>query len=194
MRSIFAVCAAIFAGSVVTRPAFADELEAWRNESRAVTQALVNQLGGELKKALAAGGPPQAIPVCSEIAPKIVSALSAQHGWQVRRVSLKVRNPLIGMPDAWEQRQLAEFDRRVAAGEKAEGLEVAEVVSEPAGRYFRYMKALPVGSLCLNCHGSDATVSSETAAALAANYPHDRARGYREGEVRGAVSIKRPLE
>ncbi|WP_217125939.1 Tll0287-like domain-containing protein [Hydrogenophilus thiooxidans] len=194
MRSIYAVCAAIFAGSVVTRPAFADELEAWRNESRAVTQALVNQLGGELKKALAAGGPPQAIPVCSEIAPKIVSALSAQYGWQVRRVSLKVRNPLIGMPDAWEQRQLAEFDRRVAAGEKAEGLEVAEVVSEPAGRYFRYMKALPVGSLCLNCHGSDATVSSETAAALAANYPHDRARGYREGEVRGAVSIKRPLE
>lgn len=193
-RSFFAACLSFIVGASVTHPAFADEFDSWRAESRAVAKTLVTQLGSELKKALAAGGPPHAIPVCSEIAPKIASTLSAQHGWQVRRVSLKVRNPMIGMPDAWEQAQLAEFDRRVAAGEKGEEVEVAEVVTEPAGRYFRYMKALPVGKLCLNCHGSEATVSPETAAALAALYPYDRARGYQEGQVRGAISIKRPLD
>lgn len=168
--------------------------ESYVAESRQVAKMLVTQLGAELKKALEKGGPAQAIGVCRDAASRIALDLSVQNGWQVRRVSLKTRNPMIGMPDAWEQQVLQSFDARVAAGEKAETLEVTEVVEEPTGRYLRFMKALPVGKLCLNCHGSDAVVAPETAAAIAAHYPHDRARGYAEGEVRGAVSIKRRLD
>ncbi|MCL6556910.1 MAG: DUF3365 domain-containing protein [Burkholderiales bacterium] len=175
-------------------PALAqDDTGRYVEESRKATQTLVQRLGAELKKELAAGGPENAIKVCKNIAPAIASELSTQQGWQIRRVSLKTRNPMIGTPDAWEQKVLADFDRRVAAGEKAETLEYSEVVSEPAGRYFRYMKALPVQPLCLNCHGTPETVSEGTRARLAAEYPHDRATGYREGQVRGAVTIKRPL-
>lgn len=163
------------------------------DESRAVAKQFAQQLGGELKQALAAGGPENAVKVCKNIAPAIATELSTQHGWQVRRVSLKTRNPMIGMPDAWEQKVLAEFDQRAAKGEKADAMEYSEVVTEPQGKYFRYMKALGVQPLCLACHGKPENIAEGTRAKLQAEYPHDRATGYQEGQIRGAITIKRPL-
>ena len=69
--------------------------------------------------------------------------------------------------------------------------DAVEVVTEPAGRYFRYMKAIPMGQPCLPCHGPVATLSEGVKAQLAAEYPHDRAVDYQIGQVRGAVSIKK---
>ncbi|MEJ5210927.1 MAG: DUF3365 domain-containing protein [Burkholderiales bacterium] len=189
MRTLPLLIAAAFAAPALAQ----DDTARYVEESRKATQSLVQKLGGELKKELTAGGPENAIKVCKSVAPAIATELSTQHGWQVRRVSLKTRNPMIGTPDAWEQKVLADFDKRAAAGEKPDTLEYSEIVSEPAGRYFRYMKALPVQPLCLNCHGTPETVSEGTRARLAAEYPHDRATGYREGQIRGAVTIKRPL-
>ena len=162
--------------------------------SRALSAQLVQQLGAQLKQELARGGPEGAIGVCSESAPAIAGQLSRQSGARVARVSLKTRNPLLGTPDVWEQAVLAEFDRRVAAGEKPEGLEYSETVSEPQGRYFRYMKAIPVQPPCLACHGTEAMIAPEVAQRLQRDYPHDRARGYTLGQIRGAVTIKRPLD
>jgi hypothetical protein len=56
------------------------------------------------------------------------------------------------------------------------------------------MKALPVQPLCVNCHGSADKIPADVKARLAAQYPHDRATGYGPGQVRGAISIKRPLD
>lgn len=169
----------------------ADDLLA---DSRAVSAQLVQQLGARLKQEMARGGPAGAIDVCSEIAPAIAGQLSRQSGARVARVSLKTRNPLLGTPDRWEQAVLADFDRRAAAGEKPEGLEHSETVTEPQGRYFRFMKAIPVQPLCLACHGTDATIAPEVAQLLEREYPHDRARGYSVGQIRGAVTVKRPLD
>jgi hypothetical protein len=124
------------------------------------------------------------------VAPEIAGKLSRQMGARVARVSLKTRNPLLGTPDAWEQRVLADFDRRATAGEKPEALEVSEVVAEPAGRYFRYMKAIPVQPLCLTCHGAPEAVAVEVRDRIATEYPHDRALGYSAGQIRGAVTVK----
>ncbi|MFO1321875.1 MAG: DUF3365 domain-containing protein [Burkholderiales bacterium] len=162
-------------------------------QARATAGQLAQQLGGALKKELAAGGPEGAIGVCKQMAPDIAGQLSRQSGSRVARVSLRVRNAMLGHPDAWEQGVLAEFDRRAAAGEKPETLEHAEVVTEPAGRYFRYMKAIPVQPLCLNCHGSTDTIAPGVRDRLATDYPHDRAVGYGVGQIRGAVTIKKPF-
>jgi hypothetical protein len=113
---------------------------------------------------------------------------------RVARVSLKPRNSLLGQADAWEQSVLLEFDRRRAAGEKPEALQWSETVDEPQGRYLRYMKALPVQPLCLSCHGDVATLPEPVKSSLAQAYPHDKATGYSVGQVRGAVSVKAPLE
>lgn len=161
--------------------------------SRAAAGQLTQQLGAELRKELAAGGPAQAISVCREVAPAIAGKLSRQMGARVVRVSLKVRNPLLGTPDAWEQQVLADFDRRMAAGDKPEALEVSDVVAEPTGRFFRYMKAIPVQPLCLACHGAPDSIAGEVKERIAEEYPHDRAVGYSPGQIRGAVSIKQRL-
>ena len=173
--------------------AAAQSAEEWLHASRAAAGQLIQELGAELTKELAAGGPERAIAVCRDLAPQIAGKLSRQAGVRVARVSLKIRNPLLGTPDAWEQQVLAEFARRAAAGEKPETLEYSETVTEPQGRYFRYMKAIAVQPLCLVCHGTPEMIAPGVMERLEADYPHDRARGYTVGQIRGAVAVKRPL-
>ena len=134
------------------------------------------------------------MPVCRQFAPELAGQLSRETGWRVARVSLRTRNPLLGTPDPWEQKALAEFDRRAAAGEKPDTLEFAEVVEEPAGRYFRYLKAIPVGPLCVTCHGSKDQMAPFMVEEIEKQYPHDRATGYTPGQVRGGVTVKRRLD
>jgi hypothetical protein len=179
---------------------YAIALSAWPQDgselllqSRQAAASLLQQLGGQLRTTLADNGPEGSIPVCKSIAPELAGRMSRESGWRIARVSLKTRNPLLGTPDAWEQKVLQEFDRRAAAGEKPETLEFGEIVNEPAARYYRYMKAIPVQPLCLTCHGSADQMPPFVQEQIRAEYPHDRGLGYSPGQVRGAVTIKRPL-
>lgn len=174
--------------------ATANDTEAATEQARQWATQLVQQTGAALKKELAASGPEGAIRVCTQVAPEIAGNLSRENGARVARVSLKVRNAVLGHPDAWEQAVLADFDRRAAAGEKPEAMERAEIVSEPAGRYFRYMKAIPTQPMCLACHGTPEALAPSIKEKLAAEYPKDRATGYSVGQIRGAVTVKRLLD
>ncbi len=173
--------------------AAAEDLAERERAAGAATKAFVTELGGELKRELASGTPAEAIGVCSELAPRIANRLSREQGWRVTRVGTRVRNTMLGTPDAWEQGVLARFAERAAAGEPLGPMKHAEVVEEPDGTYYRFMKAIGVKRACLACHGSATDVAPQTAAALGERYPFDRATGYREGELRGAISIKQPM-
>lgn len=173
--------------------AYAEDLSQYSNESRAVAMPFMKQLGAANQKAISEGGPESAIGVCRDIAPKMAGDISRQTGWKLTRVSLKVRNPLLGTADAWEQKQLQSFADRLAQGEKPETLEAAEIVQEPAGKSFRFMKAIALQPGCVSCHGSSEQIPANVKAKLTADYPHDQATGYSAGQIRGAVSIKRPL-
>ena len=146
-----------------------------------------------MRKELEATGPMRTVMVCKYTAPEVAFALSRLNGMRVARVSLKPRNPALGYPDAWEQTVLLDFDQRAARGEKADGIEHAAIVNEPTGRYLRYMKAIPTAKICIACHGPVEQISEPVKAQIAHDYPHDRAVGFREGSIRGAVSIKKPL-
>jgi hypothetical protein len=172
--------------------AVAADTEKLTGESRVFARDLAGRLGAELKKEISAGGPESAIKICKSLAPEIAGEISTKTGWRVTRVSLKPRNAMLGAADAWEQQVLESFDRRAAKGEDPEKLEIGEIVIEPQGTYFRYMKALPVQPLCLNCHGAG-EVKDGVRARLATEYPHDKATGYSAGQIRGAISIKRTL-
>lgn len=161
---------------------------------RSAAASLSTQLAGDLKKELAANGPESAIQVCRDKAPGIAGELSRQNGWKVTRVSLKYRNPLLGMPDAWEQAALLKMQERLSAGDKPETLEVVEVVKEPTGRFLRYAKGMPTQDLCLVCHGTPDKVAPAIKARIATTYPQDKATGYTAGMLRGAVSIRKPLD
>lgn len=188
----------ILTTSLLAMPAAAqqqgtDELATMTYEAQQVSRELVTNLGAALKQALADSGPVGAISVCRDTAPALAGSLSRQTGWKVARVSLKTRNPMIGQPDAWEQQVLERFNDAAATGKGPAELQFSEIVTEPQGRYFRYMQALPVKPLCLTCHGTEHTIPTSVRARLEQEYPNDRATGYYAGEIRGAVTIKRKL-
>ena len=182
--------AALMPGALAQSP---DEMRRYFDDGRKVAEQFIQQLGGDLRREMELSGPLRSLIVCKFGAPEIASSLSRRTGWRVSRVSLQTRNPALGQPDGWEYRVLRDFDQKLARGEKAEALEYGEVVKEAGGTYFRYMKALPVARLCLNCHGPKESLSAEVKERLATDYPHDRATGYTLGQVRGAVTVKRPL-
>lgn len=169
------------------------DLKRLAEETRKVAGDLVAQIRGELTKEMEFSGPLRAVVVCKYVVPEISSALSRKSGWRVTRVSLKPRNPALGAADAWEQKVLLDFDKRAERGEKPESLEHGEFVTEPGGRYYRFMKALPMGPLCASCHGPADKLTPSVRALLESEYPNDRATGYSAGQIRGAVTIKRPL-
>lgn len=161
-------------------------------EARAVAARVPPRLLSVLQEEIARGGFEGAIGACRDFAPKLAEQASAESGWTIRRVSLKNRNPK-AVPDEWERAVLEEFDRRAAAGETPATLEKGATVGSGAAREYRYMKALPTQEFCLGCHGTVEQIAPAVRARLAELYPGDRATGYRPGEIRGALTLRRPL-
>lgn len=174
-------------------PAFAQDLAALTDETKKAVLPVVPKVVAAMQESVASQGPAGAITVCKELAPQLMKEKREQTGWAIRRVSLKTRNPERSTPDLWEVRQLADFNIRAANGEKPETLEKSEIVSENGKPVLRYMKALPVADVCLKCHGPSEGFDADLKAKLAQTYPHDQATGYAKGQIRGALTVKRPL-
>ena len=188
MRYISVLALLYFAfSSAVTAADYSNEIE----DSRATVREFMQTLKQELQKGMQEGGPINAVSVCNLTAPGIANTYSIRKGWQVGRTSLKTRNPN-NSPDAWERAVLQSFDERNAAGEDPAKLEFYEVVNTNGTRELRYMKAIPTSGLCLACHGEHLDLQVKTR--IETLYPHDQARGYKTGDIRGAFTITQPLD
>lgn len=163
----------------------ASDTDQLRNEAASLIPAFQQQLLATVKQAMADGGPSQAVEACQLLAPEIAQQHS-QAPWKVGRTALKLRNP-DNAPDTWEQSVLEQFAQRSAAGEPLAQLSRDEVI----GDEYRYMQAIGTGEACLSCHG--ANISPELLSLLEQRYPQDQARGFREGELRGAFTLRRAL-
>lgn|SRR5574340_82231 len=153
---------------------------------KAVAGSYGKQLKSTLQAAMSKDGPEAAVTICSEKAPQIGAEASQRSGWSVKRVSNKARNPL-DMPDSYEKRVLEQFQRDIASGK--EDSVSYEVVNEDGVRYARFMKPIRVEGVCLACHGGS-EVGPNVEKRLSELYPYDTARGYKLGDLRGALSIK----
>lgn len=196
MKTMTALAAGLLAfGTLASSqvPAHGTDLRALVEQTKAVAlgmqQHMVSRMRAELKKGDLEG----AFAVCTTVAEATASRVSREHGWRVVRVSLRPRNPLVGFADTWEQRVLLDFEARQARGEDPAAMEHFEIVDEPSGRFLRYLKALPVGPVCMGCHGPEENLKPEISAALKREYPGDAAAGYRPGQIRGGLAVKRPL-
>ena len=158
-------------------------------EARKVATTLPPRLLAALQEEINKSGPEGTIPVCKDMAPKMAGEISGQTGWKIKRVSLKTRNEARATPDEWEKAALEDFDKRAAAGESPAQLEKGEKV----GNEYRFVKALPVQPLCLNCHGPADQLSPAVKSVLGQQYPNDRATGYAIGQIRGAISVRKSL-
>lgn len=180
--------AAVLFTSVSATPALAAD-SAELSASRAAAGDLLKVLKGEMEKALQNGGPINAIHFCNENAQQLTKEVASKHSVDVRRTSLRIRNPK-NQADAWETGVLEQFNVRRANGEAAKDLEHFEVVDSNGTKTFRYMKAIPLFGPCYNCHGA---VKPELKSEITRLYPNDKAVGFEVGDVRGAFTVKIPM-
>jgi hypothetical protein len=182
----------LLAGGLFAITAYADDSQDRIAASRVAVKEFAQTLQGELQSGMKAGGPVNAIGVCSEKAPAIAADISKKNGWKISRTSLKPRNPN-NAPDAWETKVLQDFEKRKTTGEDPTKLEFSETVMDGSKHEFRYMKAIVIGegAPCLACHGSK--IAPDVSAKLKTLYPKDQATGYNTGDIRGAFSIRQPM-
>lgn len=153
--------------------------------AREAASAMTGELQRELQAALEAGGPVRGIEVCADRAQEISRHYSDETR-SVRRVSLRTRNPL-NDPDAWEEARLRALADAHARGElPAEEVVVVDREGVPT---LRYLRPVVVAGPCLACHGNPEAMAPELLEQIRARYPQDRAVGYAEGDLRGAVSV-----
>lgn len=175
-----------FAQQAAPRPVTAQpEAKILLARARAVATSLSSELMTRLGKELHAGGPAAAIGVCAVEAQAIAARLSVD-GVTVRRVSAKPRNPA-DAPDAFEAEKLA-----VLASAHAAGKPVADIVVVAGTfphRTLRLVRPITVASMCLACHGDRAMLDATVKKVLSERYPYDLAVGYKEGDLRGAISV-----
>ncbi len=162
--------------------AAADKVDPNIAKSRALVATFGSHLQAELKQSLGEGGPVAAIAICKDRAPQIASALSRSSGAKVRRTSLRYRNPL-NAPEPWEALVLRTFEEQ---RHESPAMPL-EYLSQLEDGTIRYMSAIKTGPVCLVCHGDN--LIDAISEKLDVDYPHDRARGYAQGDIRGAFSL-----
>jgi len=135
----------------------------------------------------------QAVSVCSDTAQVLTNNFGVERGIYIKRVSLKNRNPN-NFPDDFEKRILNQFEQLHQINKLNSETEFAEIVKEDGYNYLRYLKPIIVQAECLNCHGSQKDIMPDVKNLIAQNYPDDKAIGYRIGDLRGAVSVKKVIE
>lgn len=195
-RIMQVIAVAALTGLATAQPGIAAD-DAGEVAQLAKARAAIKGLGGNLKKelvgAMEKGGPVSAIDICRTAAPSIAEEQSQQHGVQVARTALKVRNP-DNAPDEFERRVLEDFVKKIEAGSDPMKLDHAETVTAADGtKTFRYMKAIPTAEKpCLACHGE--TIAPDVKAEIDRLYPEDQATGFKAGELRGAFSVTHKVE
>ena len=173
-------------------PLAANEVEDGVASSRAAIKEFAQNLKGYLKAGLESSVPAEEkLLMCKSGALEATSRIEEEKGFRVRRTSLRVRNP-DNAPDAWESKVLEQFQARKESGSGIADLDYAAIVDNGQDRQFRYMKAIPVGEVCVICHGK--AIDPELIFWLEKIYPGDRARGFELGEIRGAFSVTQGID
>ena len=168
--------------------------ESAMQETRDIGAAMLKELSQTLQAAMAEGGPLKAIGVCKTKAPEIAMNLSMKNQVQVSRVGTRARNPDMGVPNEWQTQALAQFETRLARGDKPYDIEYVQVTK--TGAYdleLRYAKPIVLQPMCTACHGTPEQISPEVKEQLSKLYPNDKAVNYKPGDLRGAVIVTRIL-
>lgn len=144
-------------------------------------------LNANLKREMTENGIENAINYCNLNANQLVDSLSQYYHADIKRTSLKLRNPE-NAPNAEELENL-QFYKLGLEQEVEFGDQIAETEET-----FTYYKPIFLLDACTKCHGKEGeTLNSDAYAKIKDLYPDDAATGYAPGDLRGmwVVSIKK---
>ncbi len=163
-------------------PRAADELSAAQakqvERGAQARDALLKRLQEALAGAISGDDPAPAIGVCHEMAPRIATEVSREFGVRIGRTSYKLRNPN-NAPPTWA---IPYVDRRVDHPVHLVG---------PRGTVAS-LYPIKLKARCLLCHGAAEQIPPKIRQALAADYPSDRATGFKRGDLRGWFWVEVP--
>lgn len=153
-------------------------------KGKLIASATFAALSGKLQAAMAEGGVPNAVEYCNLAAYPLVDSLSKVHQADIRRTSLKVRNPE-NAPTEAEKAALEFYTQAMGAGQA-----LRPQVQRSADGTVVFYAPIQINAFCLQCHGKvGETLRTEDYAVIQQLYPQDRAVGYSEGDLRGIWSI-----
>jgi hypothetical protein len=139
-----------------------------------------------------AGGPLQAVNVCSDTAQQMSVLYSETMKVKVKRASFKNRNEQ-NVPDEFEAKAIKLFEELKIDGELTAKSNLVETATIDGEQIVRYAKPILIDAPCLNCHGTESQISNEVANVISEKYPNDKAKGYSIGDLRGVISVTNTL-
>ncbi len=150
-----------------------------------VANELLQQLGSKLKHEAQTNGLLQAAEFCNSNALTLTEEVNLHQveGISVKRISLKERNSA-NTPKPDEALVLESMEKML----KKKSL--PPYIIEANEKSYKYYKPLVIKkALCLQCHG-DINKNPELSQFIKEAYPHDKATGYKMGDLRGAVLVE----
>ncbi len=108
--------------------------------------------------------------------------LSQEHGWQVKQIASKYRNPAHAPSSPYDEAAIAQFEEHP----DLTGFWERETLNGQVGT--RYYRRIDVEASCLACHGG----KDERPPFVQQNYPDDRAYDFQVGDLRGMYAVFMP--
>lgn len=137
-----------------------------------------DSLRNTLLRTISESGPEEAVKFCNLNALNLTSSF-ASNGIAISRVTDQPRNP---------ENMLSDFDRvqfNKYKNLKEKGDSLTTLTLE-ANNEVHYYKPILIQTMCLTCHGRpEKEMNKQLAAVIDSLYPSDKAKGYKEGDLRG---------
>lgn len=151
------------------------EQKDYLSEGKKITAIAFAALSGKLQNAMQRDGVSGAVSYCNLAALPLIDSLSKAHEVNIKRTSLKYRNPIDAPTDS-ETKVLNTF---------ADQLQNKEALS-PIVKEHNFYAPIMIAPPCLKCHGKiGETLAESDYKHILKTYPEDKAIGYSLGDLRG---------
>jgi hypothetical protein len=148
-----------------------------------IVASMQDALVHELTAALTKGGPAFAIKSCHIDVIGVTQRIARQESIAAGRTSDRLRSPT-NAPKPWAAPLV-----QANAGRRARDVEGFAV---DLGDKVGVLRPIAERPMCASCHGPVSRLSPAVRDELTDRYPHDRATGFTEGEIRGWFWVEMP--
>jgi hypothetical protein len=152
------------------------ELAAATAQAHAAFDVVQKRLSDRLMAEISRAGPVGAIRVCRDEAQPLTLEVAVKSAMALGRTSHRLRNPA-NAPRPWAREHVEASAGRPASEVAARTFDLGDRIG--------VLRPIPLGPLCVTCHGPVQSLAPEVRSALNAAYPQDQAVGFAPGELRG---------
>ena len=163
------------------------EIKLFTEKGNLITKKTSDELSGKLMAKMKEGGIPLAVEYCNTAALPLTSKISEAEHVNIKRTSLKVRNPL-NTANKEEVQIINKFLSMIDRNNTPKPVVKLDQSGNP-----HYYAPILLDSKCLVCHGTlNKELSIKADSIIKTFYPKDLATGFKEGDLRGIWSISFP--